>query len=331
MPLYRVTHTTRYRHDSAATAAWQSLHLQPRHEAAQHCDAFELEIAPHPGDLAARVDYFGNKQHIFTLREPHRELKITSRSLVRRDEPVLPMPGLTPLLSEIPALIATVIKAEDFTLAQFCHPSPLVPLLPAAKALVAGLTADLDPARTSVMDWLAVLGARFGEAFTFDREATRISTPLTEVMVTRRGVCQDFAHLLISCLRQHGLPAAYVSGYLLTRPPPGRPRLVGGGVRDCRAPAASHSGAANAAAAGCTAATRTRSPRGGAATACPAAGARRGARRRRAASGEREQRRARDEVETRAPGEEVLLHKRGFLLWQHPAASLSRRASRSRR
>ena len=58
-----------------------------------HCDSFELEIAPHPGELAARVDYFGNKQHIFTLREPHRELRITSRSLVRRDEPALPMAG----------------------------------------------------------------------------------------------------------------------------------------------------------------------------------------------------------------------------------------------
>jgi transglutaminase-like putative cysteine protease len=227
MPLYRVTHTTRYRHETAATAAWQSLHLQPRHEAAQHCDAFELEIAPHPGDLAARLDYFGNKQHIFTLREPHRELRITSRSLVRRDEPALPMPGLTPLLSDIPSLVAEAVAEEDFTLAQFCHASPLVPLLPAARSLAAGLTADLDPACTSAMEWLSVFGARFGEAFTFDREATRISTPLAEVMVTRRGVCQDFAHLVISCLRQYGLPAAYVSGYLLTRPPPGRPRLVG--------------------------------------------------------------------------------------------------------
>jgi transglutaminase-like putative cysteine protease len=226
MPIYRVIHTTRYCHESAATAAWQSLHLQPRHEATQHCDAFELEIAPHPGDLAARIDYFGNKQHIFSLREPHAELRITSRSLVRRDEPALPMPGLTPLLGELRGLVAAAV-ADDFTLEQFLHPSPLVPLLPAARSMAAGLTADLDPARTSVMEWLAVLGARFGETFTFDREATRISTPLAEVMVTRRGVCQDFAHLLISCLRQFGFPAAYVSGYLLTKPPPGSPRLAG--------------------------------------------------------------------------------------------------------
>ena len=227
MPLYRVTHTTRYRHQAPATAAWQALHLQPRREAAQHCDSFELEIAPHPADLAARLDYFGNKQHVFTLREPHAELRITSRSVVRRDEPALPMAGLTPALAEIPSLVAAAVKEEDFTLEQYRHPTPLVPLLAAARRLTGELTSDLDPARIPVLDWLAVLGGRFCQAFIFDRKATSVSTPLAEVMVTRRGVCQDFAHLLLSCLRQQGLPAAYVSGYLLTRPPAGRPRLVG--------------------------------------------------------------------------------------------------------
>lgn len=227
MPLYRVTHTTSYQHDSPASAAWQSLHLQPRHEAAQHCNAFEIEIAPHPLDLAARVDYFGNKQHIFTLREPHEELTITSRSLVRRDEPVLPMPGLTPSLVHARALVPRAIALEDFTLEQFRHASPLVPLLPAALTLSANLTSELDPAHIPVLTWLGELGDRFHDAFTFDAEATEVSTPLAEVLEHRRGVCQDFAHLMISCLRQHGLPAAYVSGYLLTQPPPGQPRLIG--------------------------------------------------------------------------------------------------------
>jgi transglutaminase-like putative cysteine protease len=227
MPLYNVTHATRYRHASSATAAWQALHLQPRHEAAQHCDAFELHVAPHPMDLAARIDYFGNRQHIFTLREPHRELTITSRSVVRRDEPVLPMAGLTPTLAEIPGLADEAVAEEDFTLEQFRHASSLVPLLREARGLGDELADGLDPARTSVMDWLGTVGARFTKAFTFDPEATAISTPLAEVIANRRGVCQDFAHLLISCLRQHGLPAAYVSGYLLTKPPPGGAKLIG--------------------------------------------------------------------------------------------------------
>lgn len=227
MPIYRVTHTTTYWHDTPASAAWQSLHLQPRHEATQHCNAFELEIAPHPGDLAARVDFFGNKQHFFTLREPHEELSITSRSIVRRDDPSWPMPGLTPTLAGARALVPRAVAAEDFTLEQFRHASPLVPLLAGARQLTLELTRELDAENTPILTWLGELGDRFHEKFTFDPEATEISTPLAEVLENRRGVCQDFAHLLIACLRQHGLPAAYVSGYLLTQPPPGKPRLVG--------------------------------------------------------------------------------------------------------
>jgi transglutaminase-like putative cysteine protease len=226
MPRYSITHTTCYTHNSFATAAWQALHLQPRNETAQHCDAFELQVAPHPIDLTSRFDYFGNKQHLFTLREPHQELTVTSRCVVRREEPALPMAGLTPSCGEVAGLVEEAVADEDFTLEQFLHASPLVPLLPGSRALADELGRGLDSG-TSVMDWLTVVGERFSHAFTFDREATRISTPLAEVIVERRGVCQDFAHLLISCLRQRGLPAAYVSGYLLTRPPRGKPRLIG--------------------------------------------------------------------------------------------------------
>lgn len=226
MPRYSITHTTCYTHHSQATAAWQALHLQPRNEASQHCDSFELRVAPHPTDLTSRFDFFGNKQHLFTLREPHQELTITSRSVVRREEPVLPMSGLTPSCGEVRSLVAEAVANEDFTIEQFLHASSLVPLLPEAHILANELAQGLD-ARMSVMDWLTIVGERFNLAFTFDREATGISTPLAEVVLKRRGVCQDFAHLLISCLRQRGLPAAYVSGYLLTKPPRGKARLVG--------------------------------------------------------------------------------------------------------
>lgn len=224
VPVYHITHLTRYRHAAPAAAAWQSLHLQPSREPNQHCDAFELEISPHPRDLTARVDFFGNKQHVFSLHEPHRELVITSRSKVTRHEPVLPMPGLTPHVEEIPAATTKTIAAGDFALEQYLHPSPLVPLLPAARELANefNLTASAP-----FLEWLAQLGERFHDAFTYAPEATTISTPLAEVLEHRHGVCQDFAHVLISCLRQHGVPAAYVSGYLLTDPPPGQPRLRG--------------------------------------------------------------------------------------------------------
>jgi transglutaminase-like putative cysteine protease len=226
MPRYSVTHKTRYTHAHVVASAWQSLHLQPRNEAAQHCESFELQVAPHPTDLASRFDYFGNKQHLFTLQEPHKELTITSRSIVAREEPVLTMSGLTPPFGDIAALVDKAVLEEDFLLEQYLHATPLVPLLPEARELSDELGADLDTS-VSTMDWLALFGERFHRAFAFDREATQISTPLSEVIAERRGVCQDFAHLLLSCLRQHRLPAAYVSGYLLTRPPAGKEKLIG--------------------------------------------------------------------------------------------------------
>jgi transglutaminase-like putative cysteine protease len=226
MPRISVIHTTSYTHNSPAGAAWQALHLQPRNEAVQHCDAFELQVTPHPRDLTSRFDIFGNKQHLFTLREPHEELSIVSRSVVSREETILPMAGLTPAIGDIPDLVARAVTEVDFSLEQFLHASPMIPLLQEARSLGDELAGDLGPG-TSVMDWLATAGSRFHRAFAFDREATWVSTPLTEVIADRRGVCQDFAHLFISCLRQHRLPAAYVSGYLLTRPPPGQQRLVG--------------------------------------------------------------------------------------------------------
>jgi len=226
MPRFSVTHRTRYTHETHVSSAWQSLHLQPRNEDAQQCESFQLQVSPHPADLASRFDYFGNKQHFFTLQEPHGELAITSRSIVQRDEPVLTMPGLTPALKDIPALVDQAILEEDFSLEQYLNPTSLVPLLPEARNLADELGAGLDPG-ISTLEWLAIIGDRFHRAFAFDREATEISTPLSEVIAKRRGVCQDFAHLLISCLRQRRLPAAYVSGYLLTHPPAGEPRLAG--------------------------------------------------------------------------------------------------------
>jgi len=224
MPVYQITHVTRYRHRGSGTAAWQSLHLQPRHEVTQHCELFELEISPHPEDLTSRFDYFGNKQHILTLHELHKELSFTSRSRVRRDEPNLPSADDLPSLEEARALVDRSVQTEDFTLEQFRHPSRFVPFVSGAVALAQEL--GVKPGM-SALTWFETLGRRFNKAFIYDPEATEISTPLSEVLKHRRGVCQDFAHLLVSCLRQHGLPAAYVSGYLLTRPPPGRPRLRG--------------------------------------------------------------------------------------------------------
>jgi transglutaminase-like putative cysteine protease len=223
MPDYRITHQTIYRHSAPAGAAWQMLQLQPRPEPSQECVDFQLEIDPAPSDLSTRQDYFGNTRHFFSVREPHRELAITSHAVVRREGPTLPLPGITPSVTEVWARTQGLIQSgEGFALEQYLNATTHVPLLRAAAELANGIDYDLP-----VIEWIEALGERFAEIFTFDPAATDVSTPLAEVLAKKRGVCQDFTHLFLSCARQHGLPAAYVSGYLLTNPPPGQPRLRG--------------------------------------------------------------------------------------------------------
>ena len=224
MPTYRITHHTIYRHSAPAGGAWQMLQLHPRNEPAQDCLDFQLAIEPSAPDLDTRMDYFGNIRHFFSVREPHRELAITSHSVVRRDEAAPALPGLSPTPAEARRRVdEAVLSGDGFLLEQYRHATTHVPLLPEAAALAAGL----DAASTPLLQWIEQLGRHFAETFTFDATATDISTPLAEVLATRRGVCQDFTHLFLSCVRQQGLPAGYVSGYLLTNPPPGQPRLRG--------------------------------------------------------------------------------------------------------
>ena len=223
MPEYRITHETVYRHAAPAGGAWQMLQLQPRVEPGQECLDFQLKLNPATPDLAARTDYFGNTRHYFSVRTAHRELAITSQAIVRREAPALPLPEIGPSVEECRQRTRMSIQTgEEFTLEQFLAETPHVPLLPGTRVLADGL----DPA-LPILAWITQLGERFTEQFTFDPTATDVSTPLTTVLEQRRGVCQDFTHLFLSCVRQQGLAAAYVSGYLLTRPPPGQPRLRG--------------------------------------------------------------------------------------------------------
>lgn len=223
MSVLSIRHDTTFRHSAPAAATWQAVRLMPRDEPGQECLAFDLEITPHPGEVVRRADYFGNATHLFSLREAHTRLAISATSVVRRRETHLPMPGLTPTIEAAVPALEDVIAGGEFTLEQYRHPSRFVPELPAAVELAT----DLDPAHTPLLAWIAGVGRRFSRDFTFDPQATSLATPIDEVLRTRRGVCQDFAHLFIACARQLGLSAAYVSGYILTAPPPGQPRLRG--------------------------------------------------------------------------------------------------------
>jgi transglutaminase-like putative cysteine protease len=221
MPDYRITHETVYQHAAPASAAWQMLQLHPRQEPAQECLEFKLELTPPATDLTTREDYFGNIRHFFSICEPHQELSITSHALVRRME--YSLPAVSPSFDEVVSKTQELIlSGEGAPLAQYLCATPQVPLLPGAAAIADGIDPTLP-----IIAWLEELGRRFAAQFTFDATATTVSTPLATVLENKRGVCQDFTQLLLSCLRQLGLPTAYVSGYLLTHPPPGQPRLRG--------------------------------------------------------------------------------------------------------
>lgn len=222
MPLYRIQHGTTYRHDIPASAAWQTLRLRPRDEAGQHVLDFDLEITPAPTDLATRLDVFGNHLHVFSVRETHAAFSVSTSSLVRRDPPAPPPASLGLALADAPDATDAAVLAGDFALEQYRHPTPHVPIHAALDDLLAPLRPQDDLTKA-----LAALSEIFRRDFIFDSQATEVGTPLLEVLVRRRGVCQDFAHLYLAAARRLGLAAAYVSGYLRTRAPAGQPRLVG--------------------------------------------------------------------------------------------------------
>ena len=223
MALLRVIHATIYRHSGQVPASWQLARLRPLRTRAQVCLSFDLDIRPRPTDLAERTDFFGNTQHSFSIREPHTELAVTSTSLVRREAKALSGINDPPSIAHTIETTTAAIADGDPTLEQFRHPTYFTPALAETRSLAVSGESDGCP----VLEWMVRLGERFAGEFAFDPTATAVSTPLSVVMRYRRGVCQDFAHAYASCARQHGLATAYVSGYLLTRPPPGQMRLRG--------------------------------------------------------------------------------------------------------
>jgi transglutaminase-like putative cysteine protease len=221
---YSVEHETRYAYASSVSTSWHVAYLHPRQMARQRVPWHELAIDPPPARPSRRVDYFGNIADHFTMLGPHTSLRACGRSLVE----VLPAPSrvepeLSPPWEEVrDALIYS--KGAPFSEAtQYAYPSPYVVLDPELAEFARASFPPAQPLLAGAID----LMRRIHAEFRFDRSATTLTTPVSRVLVERRGVCQDFAHLEISCLRSLGLAARYVSGYLLTTPPPGQARLLG--------------------------------------------------------------------------------------------------------
>ncbi len=213
----QVVHETHYTYASPVLLSQQLLHLRPRALPWQKCLAHRLSVEPEPGELAEREDYFGNPVAQLLIAAPHDELLVRAAStldVAPREQTALGLPRVPWEAAREQARAAA---------GEFVHESPHVET---SRELLE-YAARCFPAGRAALEGAHELTRRIYGDFRFDKTATSVSTPLREVMKRRRGVCQDFAHLMTGCLRSLGLAARYVSGYLLTDPPPGRARLVG--------------------------------------------------------------------------------------------------------
>jgi transglutaminase-like putative cysteine protease len=218
---YRVTHVTTYRYEEPASVCHNELRLTPRSSGRQRTRRSQLRVDPTPSVLAPQVDFFGNQVHFVALHEPHRQLSVTAKSDVEVEASSLPQ--ASPAWEAVRDRLRADHASDVLGAYQFAFESPHVQIDPA----VVTWTDPSFPAGRPLVDGVLELTRRIHQEFAYDRDATGVATPVAQVLRERRGVCQDFAHLEIACLRALGLAARYVSGYILTRPPEGATRLVG--------------------------------------------------------------------------------------------------------
>lgn len=221
--LYDVRHETRFRYGNAVSISHQMLKLRPRRSNRQNVLSSELNVTPHPYVQRAWSDYFGNQVEFLTVQDTHRELVITSTSQVEV------LPGMNIMLDFSPAWevvaqsMQTPTHSEALAASQYCFESPYVSLHDEVRRFALSVFRPGRPLLEATM----ALTSHIFETFTYQGGVTDVSTPVPRVLELKKGVCQDFAHLEIACLRSLGLPARYVSGYLMTRPAEGKPKLKG--------------------------------------------------------------------------------------------------------
>jgi transglutaminase-like putative cysteine protease len=221
--IYDIRHVTSYSYESPVSFARCSLRLQPRSGDGQELISHTVDIRPRPADRTVRRDFFGTQTESILIETAHRNLRIDSRSRVSVSRSA---PDRRAQSRPWESVRDVAIEAKSLGPASpigYVFASPLVPV---QRPVTAYASASF-PAGGGILAGAVDLMHRIRTDFKYDPKATVISTPLTEVFEKRHGVCQDFAHVMIAGLRGLGLPAAYVSGYLRTIPPPGKERLQG--------------------------------------------------------------------------------------------------------
>lgn len=219
--LLQITHDTHYRYSPDVETAQHMAYLCPLEHATQKRHSFRLEVWPAPALQSEQRDVFGNTRSFFAIQTPHPELRVVARSVVR----TAPAPDPTSTQSWEDARDRLTYRGAQPMdgAAEFVFASPFVPRSAEFARYAAPSFAPGSPLLAAAID----LMQRMHRDFTYESRSTEINTPAAQALAQRKGVCQDFAHILIACLRSYGLPARYVSGYLLTQALAGQPRLVG--------------------------------------------------------------------------------------------------------
>jgi transglutaminase-like putative cysteine protease len=220
---YNITHRTIYEYAAPVAVSHHVARLEPRGTAVQTPENFSLKIFPQPVLRKARADYFGNQLCFFSVQEIHQRLEITATSRVSICKPEPVAPDTSPAWEQAAQLFRDPVAPDIIGPYQFVFDSPQV----CVSFDLADYARESFQKDTPLLAGTLNLTRRIFKDFKYDSKATTIVTPLEEVLEKRRGVCQDFAHLGIACLRSLGLPARYVSGYLRTHPPEGKEKLVG--------------------------------------------------------------------------------------------------------
>ena len=217
----RITHETRYDYMPAVETAQHMVHLQPLDTPYQQLLSHRLDIFPAPAQRSQTPDVYGNQRTFFSLQAPHTTLRVVAVSEVRTRRPVAADSRLT--WEAVRERFRYHAGAAWDGAAEFVFASHHAPR---DDQFAAYARPSFAPGRR-LIDAARDLLSRIHTDFTYESESTEVNTPALEALAQRKGVCQDFAHIMIGCLRAMGVPARYVSGYLLTQPPPGQPRLVG--------------------------------------------------------------------------------------------------------
>lgn len=222
--LYRIVHKTRYQYRTPVRQGINIAHMLPRDTRRQQCRSATFRVTPTPVSTRERLDYFGNRVCHFSIEESHDSLQVAVESLVDvSPDPVMPELDLGSSCQRALATLRESTDPEVLLAREFVLDSPLVAATAALRDYAAPSFEPGRPLLSAVRD----LTQRIFADFRYDPGFSDVTTPLDKVLAHRRGVCQDFAHLAVACVRAMGYPARYVSGYLETRPPPGQAKLVG--------------------------------------------------------------------------------------------------------